>query len=48
MNSLQYAELAGLNIALKNLGCVSLEDRDEGWVYVTEWMTARIKELTKK
>lgn len=48
MNSLEYAELAGLNIALKNLECVDVTYQDEEWVYVTEWIRKRIKRLTNK
>lgn len=48
MSSIQYAELAGLNIALGNLSTVPIEYRDEVWVTVNEWMQERIKELTKK
>lgn len=47
MNSLDYAELAGLNIALKNLECIDVTYKDEEWVAVTEWMKQRISHLTK-
>ena len=35
MSSIEYAELAGLNIALGNLQAVGITDRDEEWVTVT-------------
>ena len=46
--SIDYAELAGLNIALKNLECVDITYQDEQWVAVTEWMKQRIKQLANK
>lgn len=46
--SIDYAELAGLNIALKNLECIDITYQDENWIAVTEWMKQRIKELSSK
>lgn len=48
MSSIEYAELAGLNIALGNLQAIGITDRDEEWVTVTEWLKQRIKQLTSK
>lgn len=48
MSSTEYAELAGLNIALSNLRCVGVDQRDEEWVSITEWLTNRVKQLTGK
>lgn len=47
-SSIDWAELAGLNIAFKNLECVDETYQDEQWVAVTEWMKERIKELSSK
>lgn len=47
-SSLDYTELAGLNIALHNLTAVDVTYQDEEWVYVTEWIKSRIKYLTSK
>ena len=46
--SLDYTELAGLNIALSNLQILDNVCRDEDWFVVTDWMKARIKQLTNK
>ena len=48
MSSTDYAELAGLNIALSRLSLTALENRDEVWIATTEWMEERIKELSNK
>lgn len=47
-SSLEYTELAGLNIALGNLQSVDVTQQDEDWVAITEWMKQRIKQLTSK
>jgi len=48
MSSTEYAELAGLTIALSNLRITSIENQDEDWMAVTEWMTERVKQLNNK
>lgn len=49
MSSIDYAELAGLNIALSRLSLVDITYRDESWIAITDWLNVRIKELgTKK
>ena len=48
MSSTEYAELAGLTIALSNLRIEYLENQDEDWMAVTEWMTKRVKQLNNK
>ena len=48
MSSTDYAELAGLTIALSRLSLTSLDYRDEAWIATTEWMTERIKDLNNK
>jgi hypothetical protein len=48
MSSIEYAELAGLKIALGNLQCVDVTYKDESWIAVTEWIQSRINQLTKK
>lgn len=48
MSSTEYAELAGLTIALSNLRIVDVTYQDEEWVAVTEWMTERVKQLNNK
>lgn len=48
MSSTEYAELAGLRIALSNLKLVGLEYQDQEWYYTTNWMIKRINELSKK
>jgi hypothetical protein len=45
MSSTEYAELAGLNIALSRLGLTDEINRDREWVFVTTWMRSRIKQL---
>jgi hypothetical protein len=47
-SSLDYTELAGLNIALANLQVVDITYQDEGWVAVIDWMKQRIKQLSSK
>jgi hypothetical protein len=47
-SSLDYSELAGLNIALKNLEVTPLESQDDAWKTVTAWMLTRIKTLQNK
>lgn len=47
-SSLDYSELAGLNIALKNLEVVNEAAQDEDWLTVTNWMKSRIKQLQNK
>jgi hypothetical protein len=48
MSSTEYAELAGLRIALSNLLIVDVTYQDEEWLIVIDWMTKRIDELMKK
>jgi hypothetical protein len=48
MSSTDYAELAGLNIALSRLSLIALEYRDEVWIATTEWMEERITQLNNK
>lgn len=48
MTSIDYAELAGLNISLTNLDLTNPIHRDTEWDLVTAWMTARIKHLNSK
>lgn len=47
-SSLDYTELAGLNIALHNLSAVGITYQDEDWIAVTEWLKKRIKQLQTK
>ena len=48
MSSTEFAELAGLNIALSKLKLTAIEYQDEEWIAVTDWMTERIKQLNNK
>ena len=48
MSSTEYAELAGLTIALSNLRVTSIENQDEDWIATTEWITNRIAQLNSK
>ena len=48
MSSTEYAELAGLKIALSNLQCVDVTYQDEEWIAVSQWIESRIKQLTTK
>lgn len=48
MSSTEYAELAGLKIALSNLQTVDISHQDEEWCTVTGWILARINQLTAK
>jgi hypothetical protein len=45
MSSTEYAELAGLNIALSRLKLTDEIHRDKEWVFVTTWLRSRIKQL---
>jgi hypothetical protein len=47
-SSLEYSELAGLNIALKNLEVTPLELQDDDWKTITAWVQSRIKTLQNK
>lgn len=47
-SSIDYAELAGLQIALSKLLTEDITYQDEDWIAITNWMKARIKELEKK
>jgi len=47
-SSLDYTELAGLNIALSNLQNVDITYRDSEWLAVADWMKTRIKTLSNK
>jgi hypothetical protein len=47
MSSTEYAELAGLRIALTNLKLVDLTYQDQEWYYVTNWLIRRITQLEK-
>ena len=48
MSSIEWAELAGLTIALSRLSLTPQIARDREWVFVTTWMTARINTLNNK
>ena len=48
MSSTEYAELAGLRIALSNINIAQDRLRDDEWFHATNWMHKRIKELTGK
>ena len=45
MSSTEYAELAGLNIALSRLNLTDDIHRDREWMFVNTWMRNRIKQL---
>jgi len=45
MSSTEYAELAGLNIALSRLNLTDEIHRDREWMFVNTWMRSRIKQL---
>jgi hypothetical protein len=47
-SSLDYSELSGLNIALKNLEVVKEDAQDHEWLTVTSWIQSRIKQLQNK
>ena len=47
-SSIDYAELAGLIIALSNLQTIDITRRDEEWIAITNWIKARIKKLEQK
>jgi hypothetical protein len=46
-SSTQYAELAGLRIALSGLSLYHITEKDEAWSYTVAWIESRIKELEK-
>lgn len=48
MTSIEYAELAGLNICLRNLECVPLEEQDEEWLTVVDFIRKRNSHLSSK
>ena len=48
MSSTDYAELAGLTIALSRLSLTAEIHRDREWAFVTTWMTERINNLNNK
>lgn len=48
MSSIDYAELAGLHIALSRHALVDISYKDEGWVAVDGWLKGRIKELERR
>jgi hypothetical protein len=48
MSSTEYAELAGLTIALSKLNLTKIDQQDAGWVATTEWISNRITELNNK
>jgi hypothetical protein len=45
-SSLEYSEMAGLNIALSNLRLIDATCQDEDWIAITSWMNKRINELS--
>jgi len=45
MSSTEYAELAGLNIALSRLNLTDEIHRDREWMFVNTMMRNRIKQL---
>jgi hypothetical protein len=46
-SSVEYAELSGLKIAKANLELTSIEDQDEQYINIIEWISERIKQLEK-
>ena len=46
-SSVQYAELAGLRIALSGLSLYHITEKDHAWAYTVAWIESRIKELEK-
>lgn len=48
MSSTEYAELAGLTIALSKLRLVDITYQDEDWIATTEWISNRITQLNNK
>ena len=46
-SSTQYAELAGLRIALSGLSLYHITEKDHAWAYTVAWIESRIKELEK-
>lgn len=48
MSSTDYAELAGLTIALSKLRLTAIDQQNESWIATTEWITNRITELNNK
>ena len=48
MSSIEWAELAGLTIALSRLSLTAEIHRDREWAFVTTWMTERINNLNNK
>jgi hypothetical protein len=46
-SSTQYAELAGLRIALSGLSLYHITEKDHAWSYTVAWIESRIKELEK-
>lgn len=48
MSSIDYAELAGLHIALSRHALTDITYQDETWVAVGDWLKGRIKELERR
>lgn len=46
-SSTQYAELAGLRIALSGLSLYHITEQDQAWCHTVAWVESRIKELEK-
>ena len=46
-SSTQYAELAGLRIALSGLSLYHITEQDQAWCHTVAWIESRIKELEK-
>ena len=46
-SSTQYAELAGLRIALSGLTLYDVTHQDQAWCNTVAWIESRIKELEK-
>jgi hypothetical protein len=46
-SSTQYAELAGLRIALSGLTLYHITEQDQAWCNTVAWIESRIKELEK-
>jgi hypothetical protein len=48
MSSTEYAELAGLTIALSNLRIMDESYQNEDWIAITNWIANRISQLNNK